>query len=107
MLKTKYVTDHEKKIVKAERGLYGYVKVFLVFSVLITMTSIVLDVFIGFPAISSCLDNPSRTDEDCYEQSRSIKRGTNLLSFVGVGASIASKLSKDAEKRYEDLEEKS
>ena len=107
MLKTKYVTDHEKKIVKAERGLYGYLMVFLAFSVSHSMLSIVLDVFIGFPAISSCLDNPSRTDEDCYERSRSIRFDTNLLSLVGASTLVGKRLNENAEKRYKDLEEKS
>lgn len=106
-MKTQYVTDHEKKIVKAERGLYGYVKVFLAFLVLNTMLSIVLNVFVGYPIVFSCLNNPSRTDEECYIQSGTVRFGINLLSLVGASTLISSKLKKDSVKRYAALEEKS
>lgn len=107
MMKTQFVTDHEKKIVKAERELHGYVKVFLAFLVLNTIISIVLNVFVGFPIAFSCLSNPSRTDEECYTQASTIRFGINLLSLAGTSTLISSKLKKDSVKRYAALEEKS
>jgi len=106
MLKTQYVTDHEKKVVKAKRGLFGYLRVFLAFAVLNGIISISAEVVIVVPVTIDCLSNSSRSEAECYANARNLKRGTNLLALVGASALVANKLNKDALKRYEDLEER-
>jgi len=105
MLKTQYVTDHEKKVVKAQRGLLGKLRVFLVFAVLSTTVGIAADLAIVLPVLTNCL-NSSSTEQTCNREARTLSRGINLFSMVGVSALIANKLNKDALKRYEDLEDK-
>jgi hypothetical protein len=104
MLKTQYVTDHEKKDVKAKRGLFGYLRVFLAFVVLNGIVSIAAQLLIGVPVVNNCLNDPSRTEEQCYTDARSLRTGVNFFALVGVGALIANKLNRDALKRYEDLD---
>ena len=101
MLKTQYVTDHEKKVVKAKRGLFGYLRVYLAFAILNGIISAV----IGLSVYLSCLSNPSRSEAECYTNARNLARG-NPLALVGASALVANKLNKDALKRYKDLEER-
>lgn len=104
MLKTQYTTDHEKKAVKAQRGLFGYLRVFLAFLLLNGITSIAAQLLIGVPVVNNCLADPSRPREECFSQGRSLRSGVNLFTLVGVSALIANKLNRDALKRYENLE---
>lgn len=104
MLKTQYVPDHEKKAVKAKRGLLGYLRVFLAFVVLNGFLSSAGQLLIGVPAVNNCLSNPSSTEEECFTEARSLQLGINVIGLVAASALIANKLNRDALKRYENLE---
>jgi len=127
MLKTQYVTDHEKKVVKAKRGLFGYLRVFLAFAILNGIISASARVVIGVPVTLSCLSNPSRSEAEevvvwffstrvasnpsrseaeCYVNAIRLRQNINLAAFLATSALVANKLNKDALKRYEDLEER-
>ncbi|PZV14905.1 MAG: hypothetical protein DCF21_12320 [Leptolyngbya sp.] len=104
MLKTQYVKDDEKKAIKAKRGLFGYLRVFLAFAVLNTFLSIAAQLLIGVPVVNNCLSDPSSTEEECVTNARSLRLGINVIGLMAASALIANKLNRDALKRYENLE---
>ena len=116
MLKTQYVTDHEKKVVKAKRGLFGYLRVFLAFAILNGIISASARVAIGLPVSLSCMSKPTRSEVEAsdwvecyangYAKVSNLRRNINLAAFLATSALVANKLNKDALKRYEDLEER-
>ena len=104
MIKTEFVTDHEKKVVRAKRGVLGYAKVFAAWFLLAGLLSLPSDPLAAASA-EDCLRKGIKTEQQCLAQYSIADMGLGLLAYIVAAALVARKLDRDSKRRYEELRE--